>query len=206
MDGFLGISLDLLIAWIGVLVGALAGIVALWVERDSSRKKTFAIAVTGVLLFTGALSAVQAGLEEASDGDVQEKMGAMLLQIDKISQSGDVEMPRVNDWVKGEIDSARRNSPGVIQAIAKGVAAERGDPTATLGSYLSMGELQAVARSGALGPGSMAGGAAADPKRKPMTFGDRSAQLRNSQAATNPSAASIAPAPAAAPTSPVSSP
>ncbi|MCK9461938.1 MAG: hypothetical protein M0R80_20090 [Proteobacteria bacterium] len=149
----------LLVVLIGIAVAGLAAVVAIWVERDRTRPRKFAWALsvlillaTGVTILQSFLQDKQDKIDQAADEAEKEKlrgdMARMMQTLDKIAgESGD---PRLQQFLSTEIEAQSRANPGVVQKLAQRYADEGEDPAQKLAKHLPKSEVQKMARSGSI--------------------------------------------------------
>jgi hypothetical protein len=202
---FADVDLDLLITLTALLVGGLTGIIGMWVERDPDRGTRVFMALATLCLLTTIVSMYQAVGEARDAAKQEEAMANMLQKLDTIMQTAGVEVPAINELVKGELASASRENPNLVKKVAQRVADSGGNPASVLGSYLPADEVKRIQRSGTLVVKKPVEehktvAVAEPPVRKSLQFGDAPARVRPEPPRPQPSAAiPTAVAPAAPP-------
>lgn len=134
----------------GLAVAGFSSLLGMWLERDASKPKKIAFALSFLILLATGVGMVQAMLDAEEQDKMQEDMARMLATLDKIASSSDVAIPELDNLVKSELSAQSRSNPDIVKKMAQRVADEGGDPNAVLGSYLPASEVQEIGRKGGL--------------------------------------------------------
>jgi hypothetical protein len=143
-------STGLMITLAGLAVAGFSSLLGMWLERDASKPKKIAFALSFLILLATGVGMVQAMLDAEEQDKMQEDMARMLATLDKIASSSDVAIPELDNLVKSELSAQSRSNPDIVKKMAQRVADEGGDPNAVLGSYLPASEVQEIGRKGGL--------------------------------------------------------
>lgn len=148
----------------GLTVAALSSVLGIWLQRDEAKPPRWALMLSFLIVLASGVGMAQAWLDHKQGEKMEADMARMLAALDKLANSG-AASPELSAILKTEINAQARANPSVVRKVAQRVADDGRDPDAMLGSYLSVAEVQSLARAGKIKTAPPVSGAraAADP-------------------------------------------
>jgi hypothetical protein len=119
-------SVAMIVSFTGVLVAGLAGVLGVWMERDSKSHLAWALLFSALILATTGVEMVLSMYQTYTDGQTDEQMALLLERLGDLSEDN----PELGQFVAAELAVQARANPAVVSRMEANVKAKGGDPSA----------------------------------------------------------------------------
>jgi len=116
----------LVVSIAGVVIAGLAGLLGVWMQRDSHARRTWAWVFSALILISTLVQLVNTSSKARDSATVDTKLSTVLVAMSDLASTGD--RPALEQYVGAELAVQSRTNPRVVRKVQKRVAAAGGDP------------------------------------------------------------------------------
>lgn len=125
---------------LGLMATALSSLLGIWIDRDPSRPRRWAIALSFLVLVTQAVAIQELRSNAEESARLQEDMARILESLDQMAAQS--EDDGLDTFVEQEIRTQMRANPKVVERMARRYEAKGKDAAAELGRHVDPADLE----------------------------------------------------------------
>ena len=110
-------DLGLIVTFAGVIVAGIAGVLGVWMERDSDAPPKWAWVFSVLIVVATGVELSHSTVAASEEGETDEAMARVLGQLAVLSQNGG--NPALSSFVDSELAAQARNNPKLMDKVAK---------------------------------------------------------------------------------------
>ena len=116
----------LVVTFVGIIVAGLAGILGVWLERDSEAPSGWAWVFTSLIVLATGMKLAHSLVQKAEGEETSEALSRVLDRLVVLSEASDD--PALDQFVGAELAVQSRSNPEVMDRVRERVKARGGDP------------------------------------------------------------------------------